>query len=322
MSVHNGLPYLPAALKSILSQTVSEIEVVVVDDGSTDGTAACLAAWALQDRRVTVLTNDARSGQSAGLNRAVAASQAPWIAVLDADDVALPHRMERQLEFASRHRDLGVAGCLAYYIDPQGRRIGKAHHDLSTPRVFRQYMQKGEAIGLLHSGALIQRSALEKAGGYRSAFEPANDCDLWNRLSETGEILVQQEFLIEYRIHGRSLSAQSFLGMRLKYEWIRACMRGRRQGAREPSWEEFLRDWDRAPLWKRINRRRKSTRSGITGKPASITHAAGPRERRWKCSWQLCCNPATRCRTSWASVYDGPNCGVAGSHGGRIVRAP
>jgi len=257
MSVYNGMPYLERALKSILAQTVTDIEAIVVDDGSTDGSRALVAACAAADSRLKLLGNRTRSGQSAGLNKAAAAASAPWLAVLDADDVALESRIERQLDFVARHPGLKAAGSLAYYIDAGGRRIGTAQHDLATLEIFRRYMERGEAIGFLHSGALIEHATLNRVGGYRTAFEPANDGELWNRISETGPILIQQEYLVEYRVHTQSLSAQSFLKMRMKYDWIRASMRARRQGEAEPTWQEFLRQWNAEPVYRRMNRRRK-----------------------------------------------------------------
>jgi glycosyltransferase involved in cell wall biosynthesis len=257
MSVHNGMPYLERALESILAQTVADIEAIVVDDGSTDGSMSLVAACAGADSRVKLLTNGTRSGQSAGLNKAAAAASARWLAVLDADDVALPNRMERQLDFVARHPEVKVAGSLAYYIDAAGRRIGKAGHDLATLEVFRRYMERDEAIGFIQSGAIIESATFERVGGYRTEFEPANDNDLWNRISEIGPILIQQEYLVEYRVHSQSLSAQSFLTMRMKYDWIRTSMRARRRGDPEPAWQEFLRQWNAEPVWRRINRQRK-----------------------------------------------------------------
>lgn len=83
MSVYNGMPYLERALKSILAQTVADIEAIVVDDGSTDGSRALVAAFATADARLKLLSNRTRSGQSAGLNKAAAAAKAPWLAVLE-----------------------------------------------------------------------------------------------------------------------------------------------------------------------------------------------------------------------------------------------
>ncbi len=278
MSVYNGMPYLERALKSILAQTVTDIEAIVVDDGSTDGSRALVAACAAADTRLKLLGNRTRLGQSAGLNKAAGAARAPWLAVLDADDVALENRLERQVDFIARHPDVKAAGSLAYYIDAGGRRIGKAQHDLATLEVFRRYMERGEAIGFLHSGAFIERATLERVGGYRTAFEPANDGELWNRISEIGPILIQQEYLVEYRVHSQSLSAQSFLKMRMKHDWIRASMRARRQGDPEPSWQEFLRQWNAEPVYRRINRRRKISAKRHY-RQAGLHYACGRRGR-------------------------------------------
>ena len=86
-----------------------------------------------------------------------------------------------------------------------------------------------------------------------------SDIDLWGRLTEAGAvILVQQEYLMRYRVHGGSISAQSFEFNRLKYQWARDCMRARGCGVAEPSWEQYVAGRKNAPWWRRLNRWRKS----------------------------------------------------------------
>jgi len=257
MSVHNGGRYLSQAVASILEQTLHNLEMIVTDDASTDDIPAVLGPIAAQDARLHVIRSERRMGQAAGLNMGLSIARSEWVAILDADDVAVPNRLESQLAFTRQHPGLKACGCLVYYIDTLGRRIGRSAHDLSTEEVYDRYMREGEAIGFCHSGAFIRRAAIVQLGGYRSEFEPANDSELWNRIAELGPVLVQQEYLVEYRVHPTSLTATSFKQMRLKYEWIRNCKSARRNGVREPGWKEFLHNWGRAPWYVRINRWRK-----------------------------------------------------------------
>ena len=108
-------------------------------------------------------------------------------------------------------------------------------------------MAANEAIGILNPGAMIDRATFAELGGYREAFYPAEDIDLWARISERGMILVQPEYLMEYRVHAAQSVAQSFLLARMKYEWSRVCMRARRSSEPEPSWEQFLAELESAP---------------------------------------------------------------------------
>src|SRR5689334_2912755 len=122
--------------------------------------------------------------------------------------------------------------------------------DITTEKKFREYMVKNEVIGLLHPCVFMRRDVVEEVGGYREAFKSANDMDLWNRISERGHlILVQPEYLMEYRIRSGSITAGKFLEVRLKYEWVRACMSARRVGLPEPDWVTFLRERDEVGFW-------------------------------------------------------------------------
>jgi glycosyltransferase involved in cell wall biosynthesis len=257
MSVRNGQPYLDSAIESICSQTYPDWEFIIVDNASSDGTPEVIERIARTDPRIHFVQNERDLGHSGGLNRGLELCRAPWVARMDADDVALPHRLESQLAFIRANPDVRTTSSLAHYIDTNGQRVGKTVTDLFTRQDFARYQNQGLSIGLLHPGALIDRALLEAIGGYRPEFGPANDIDLWCRISDHGLILVQPDYLMEYRIHGDSLSAQSFELARLKHLWARDCMIARRAGQPEPSWEAFLTLRKHAPWLTRLNRWRK-----------------------------------------------------------------
>jgi len=259
MSVRNGLPYVPETIRSILAQTFTNFEFIIVDNASTDASAAAIEELAGTDARIRLIRNEQDLGHSGGLNRGLEFCRAPWVARMDADDIALPSRFERQLEFLRGNPDVGCTSCLAWYINAQGQTVGKTFHDLATREDFERYMREQLAIGILHPGAMISRELLVKVGGYREEFKLANDIDLWGRLAETGTIiLVQQEYLMKFRVHGGSLTSQSFTNARLKCQWARDCMRARRSGQPEPAWDDYVAERRNAPLWKRVNRWRKT----------------------------------------------------------------
>ncbi|HEX7470584.1 MAG TPA: glycosyltransferase family 2 protein [Verrucomicrobiae bacterium] len=258
MSVRNGLPFVQQTVASLLGQTFTDFEFVIVDNASTDGTQEFLKHLASVTPRIRLFLNEQDLGHSGGLNRGLAECRANWIARIDADDVALPNRLERQFAFVQAHPEVAVTCCLAYYINARGVRKGKTFLEITTIEKFREYMARNEAIGLLHPGVLMRRDAALAVGGYREQFGGANDIDLWARISERHAILVQPEYLMEYRIHGAAISSGKFLDSRLKYEWVRACTLARRSGHAEPDWETFLRDWNNVGLWTRLNRRRKT----------------------------------------------------------------
>jgi len=258
MSVRNGMPFVQKTVPSILGQTFLDFEFVIVDNASTDGTREYLQSVAAAAPRIRLLLNGQDLGHSGGLNRGLEACQAPWVARIDADDIALPNRLERQLAFVNENPDVVVTCCFAYYINQHGDRKTRTFLDITTRDAFRDYMARNEAIGLLHPGVMMRRDVVQSLGGYREQFGGANDIDLWNRISEQGHlILAQSEYLMEYRIHSAAISSSKFLDSRLKYEWARECMLARRAGLPEPDWETFLKKWNGASFPTRLNRRRK-----------------------------------------------------------------
>ncbi len=257
LSVKNGMPFLPEAIDSIVNQTFVDWELIINDNGSDDGSAEYVGHRQQSDQRIRLIRNEAGRSHSGGLNRAIEASCGEWIARMDSDDRALASRFEQQLAFVAKNSDVVTTSPLAFYIDSEGRRVGQTYHDLVSREAFARYMETNEAIGILHPGAFIRADVLREIGGYRPEYDPANDTDLWSRLSEKGLILVQTDKLMEYRIHGSASSRSNFVMARMKHEWVRASMIARRAGAPEPTWEEFRAEWHSQPLSRRVNRWRK-----------------------------------------------------------------
>ena len=259
MSVKNGMPFLPETVESILAQTECNWELVAVDNVSDDGSVAYLESVAAQDPRIRVLKNDEDLGMSGGLNRGLAESTAEWVVRMDADDIMLPNRIERQLAFIAENPDVRVSCCRGMYVNEHGEvALQTTASDLLTREKFHWYVETNEAIGLLHPGVIMHRQTVLDAGGYRKPFWPAEDIDLWNRLAEQGHvILVQDEVLLQYRLHSRSSITSGFKRGRQQYEWVRECMVARRQGQPEPTFDEFMARRQAEPILKKIDRWRK-----------------------------------------------------------------
>lgn len=258
MPVFNAERFLPEAIDSVRAQTLPHWELLLIDDGSTDGSGAIIdAAVRLDPGRIRVLRH-ANCGMGESLNRGMQAARSEWIARMDADDVMFPERLARQWAFAQAHPDVRVTSCLATYLNADGQRFGKTAAHLLTAADFDRACAQGEAIGLLHPGVLMRRSAVLSVGGYRGQFWPADDIDLWARLAEAGHrIQVQPEVLMAYRLHGGSVITAQFRAGRLQYEWVRACMAARRRAEPEPSREAFLAHWQAASWGEKFQRERK-----------------------------------------------------------------
>lgn len=259
MSACNAAHYIGEAIESVLAQTHRELEFIIIDDGSTDGTLALAREWASRDHRIRVI-EQANAGMGAALNRALLLASNEMIVRLDADDVMRPNRIERQLAFFGERPWLALAASFIEYLDDQGRPCGRVTSRLVTEEAVRRLIDDDDLIGLHHSSVTMRRSAVLAVGGYRPQFWPADDIDLWNRLVEKGNgLLVQPEYLTRYRIHGRSVSLTSLRQARMKVAWVKACMRSRRRGLPEPTEAEFLATRRAQPWQRRVDRWRKDT---------------------------------------------------------------
>ena len=213
LAVSNGERYLRAALASILRQTVSDLELVVVDDGSTDGTGNILAA--IDDPRLRVLRNEERVGLAASLNRGLDDARGRYVARLDADDVALPRRLERQLQRMVSGSSIAVAGSAVLDIDASGR--PEALHVMpSGPEAVRWAALFGSPF--FHPSVLVEREVLERHGlRYDPEYLESEDYDLWARLLRHAEGDNLAEPLVLYRVHPAQAS-QARVGLQRSFQ--------------------------------------------------------------------------------------------------------
>ena len=257
MPAYNASAFLDQAIESVLSQTWRDFELIVVDDGSTDDTLEIARRYATQDSRVKVYTQ-ANAGTAPTINRGIELAEGEWIFLMHADDRMHSNRLERQLAFIAAHPELSVASALVRHIDSRNRVIGRDNSTLTTFEAVDRLVNANELIGFNHPAAALRKSAIVAVGGYRQAFWPAEDIDLWNRLVEKGyKVLVQPEFLLDYRMHGSSASISRARLTRAKVRWIKDCMLRRRSGQKELDWEHYIEAARAAPWPTRLNRARK-----------------------------------------------------------------
>ena len=177
MGVRDGAPWVAEAVASVLEQTLEDLELIVVDDGSADATPDLPAA--VRDRRLRV-TRQPGAGLTAALARALALARAPLVARLDADDLALPERLARQTAFLAAHPDVGLLGTAAREVDAGGREIAVVRPPESDGAIRRMLIRRNAFV---HSSVMMRRAAAERAGGYDATIPVAQDYDLWMRLS-------------------------------------------------------------------------------------------------------------------------------------------
>ena len=203
MPVYNAERFLAEAVESILKQTFTEFEFIIIDDGSTDNSINILKNYSSLDPRIKLITRENR-GLIKTLNEGVDLARAKYIARMDADDISLPLRFEKQIEFLDEHPEHIAVGTLAELIDIDGDLIGsfgglKTHEEIDGAHI------KGIGGAIVHPSAMIRRTAMVKVGGYLECYQNAEDLDLWLRLAEHGKLANIPSRLLLYRQHMDSI---------------------------------------------------------------------------------------------------------------------
>lgn len=215
MSCRNAEQFLHDSVESILNQSFSDFEFVIVDDGSTDRTLSILHEFKALDRRIQVIEQEPL-GLAAGLNAGGAVCRGEFIARMDADDIARPQRLARQTAFLKEHGEFSGVGSWIQLINKHGTVQGvKEYPDWNV------IQECGHVTGwfgsnpFAHPTMMLRRSALDTVGWYRSAFKHAQDADLWRRLFDLGNKLTNvQDVLLDYRIHESNISSIKALNQR------------------------------------------------------------------------------------------------------------
>jgi glycosyltransferase involved in cell wall biosynthesis len=205
MAVYNGAAYLGEAIESVLRQTYTDFEFVVVDDGSVDETPAIIKHYSDSDSRVVPLRLPSNQGMSAALNAGIAAAKGDLIARFDSDDIMIENRLERQLAYLSEHPEISVAASYSYLINDRGRLIGKSMPVVDIDRAKRTH-NPSLFLEIVHPTVMMRKADFIAVGGYRD-FSPVEDRDLWSRFATNGyRIGIQPEFLLLNRRHSNNIS--------------------------------------------------------------------------------------------------------------------
>jgi glycosyltransferase involved in cell wall biosynthesis len=218
MAVYNAERYIAQAVESILAQTFTDFEFLIIDDGSTDRSPDLLHAYAAQDGRIRLIHQPNR-GVSKTRNQLLHSARGELIAVMDADDIALPDRLAKQVEFLCCHPDVVCVGGAHDVIDNRGRLLTCLHLPEQDAEI-QQAALAGHG-SICHPAALMRRSAMLAVGGYDETLRSAHDLDLWLKLGEIGRLANLAEPVLRYRIHTQSVSGTNAIAQR--DEAKRAC---------------------------------------------------------------------------------------------------
>lgn len=210
MSVYNGERHLRESVESVLGQEYGDFELLIVNDGSTDGSRDILAQYARQDGRLRIIDQE-NQGLTRALIRACAEARAPYIARQDADDVSLPGRLARQVAFLEGHRDVTLLSCWTEFVGPENEVLFAVERRERAAEATRSLRAgaRAELKGIPgHGTAFFRRSDYERAGGYRPQFYFAQDLDLWMRLTDFGLVAFVPEVLYRARIDPDAISGR------------------------------------------------------------------------------------------------------------------
>ncbi|MDO8793585.1 MAG: glycosyltransferase family A protein [Vicinamibacterales bacterium] len=222
MAVYNAETYVAEAVRSVLEQTYADFHLIVIDDGSTDGSASIVESFS--DPRVQLVRLPVNGGQAAAANVGIAQSRSEFIARMDADDICLPRRLERQIAFLDSHPDVVMCGTWARHFGDDAR----ANRPPADPRRLRARLFLGFALD--QPTIMMRRSFLEHHGlRYREDLRQAEDLDLYFRAAALGTLANVPEILLRTRAHSREISvAQRLEGTRvearLRVEQLRLLM--------------------------------------------------------------------------------------------------
>jgi len=202
MAVRDGARFVGEAVDSILEQTFGDFELVAVDDGSTDATSAILGSYS--DPRVRTVRREVARGQAASLNEGLRAARGALIARHDADDIAEPERLERQVAFLDRHHEIVAVGSAWTVIDEDGR-----GQEIRTPPAdalaIRWRLLFSNAF--LHSSMLLRRDVFDRVGMYDEEIEYGEDYALWSRVAAASPVANLRVPLVRYRLSPTSKTA-------------------------------------------------------------------------------------------------------------------
>jgi len=232
MAVYKAMAYLPESVESILNQTFTDFEFIIVNDGSTDESTDYLNS--LTDPRI-VLLHQKNAGQQAAANKAIQQAKAPYIARMDADDLAEPVRFEKQVAFLDANPEVGLVGSQIYRLGGNNRGLGSSFpcdHD----KLYEELINNRHAM--CNPTIMFRKQLFQEIGGYWE-HNIAEDWDMFLRIGEISKLANLPEPLLSYRFHTGSINGRRMFEAQLHNEYACELARRRNRGNEEITFDEF-----------------------------------------------------------------------------------
>ena len=204
MACHNSSVYLDEAVSSVLGQTFGDLELILIDDCSTDNTLEIAKRYQKQDDRVLVLSLSVNSGPATARNAGIRSARGEWLGILDSDDVAMPTRFEEQMRLTDCDKGLVMIGSSSISMDAKG-------HEIKDHKYPTRHSELGKRLETMrafppHSSLVYRKDDVERLSAFNSRYDQCEDYDLWLRLSEVGKVTSINKPLVKIRKHEQNIS--------------------------------------------------------------------------------------------------------------------
>lgn len=204
MSVYHGEKYLREAIDSVVNQTYSDFEFIIINDNTKDSSVEIIESF--KDSRIRLIHNEANIGLTKSLNKGIGLARGQYIARMDADDVSLPERFERQVQYLDERTDVILVVSNIILIDDNGCETGQRRANYDPSIVAWRLLFYNCIMG--HSGVMFRRAPVLNLGGYSEACRYSQDYELWSRLAELSDIAILPEPLLKYRCHDENVTTR------------------------------------------------------------------------------------------------------------------
>lgn len=274
LPVHNAMPFLAQTVRSILQQTYTDFELLIIDDGSTDDSLDYLKS--LKDPRVRLVSQE-NQGLSATLNRMLREARTPWLVRHDADDLAFAHRLAVTVSHIERHADAGMFYSYARYYQ-EGRIFGNFRTTTHTPEGLRELTRRGLLLAICHPSVTLNVEKTIRAGAYRFSMH-VEDVDLWWRLALMYDIRLIPEATVAVRHNLASISARNFEQQNINTLFVQYLLLSHLWGLNPLSYEKAA-----APLSVLVNRRKLRFRENARLSNIYLSRRDYPRALKHACA--------------------------------------
>ena len=213
LPVYNAEKYLDEAVQSVLNQTFRDFEVIIIDDASKDSSWPIIQKYAASDSRIRAYKNEKNLKLSLTLNKGIGLASGKYIIRVDADDISLPDRFQKQIDYMEQNLQVGVSGGAMKMINGEGEPIGERKYSLTDKDLRKRIFMFSP---FSHPTLIIRKAILEKSGLFDHSFNPAEDYELYFRLGLYSKFGNLPDYIIKYRVLSNSMTGSRLKDMELK----------------------------------------------------------------------------------------------------------